>query len=362
MKPEKSNILIVDDEPANLMALRETLAYLKQNIVEVGSGEAALRAVLKHQFAVILLDIRMPGMDGFETAKLIRERKLSQKTPILFLTGVYEDVSSMFRGYALGAVDYLLKPIVPEILKSKISVFVDLYNKTRELNRQAEQLSALSAHLETVREDEKMRLARELHDEIGSQLTAVKLDLSWVHEQMKNQPSNSAALRDKIAESIKLVQGAVHSQRRIINDLRPSILDDFGIGAAIQWQAREFSSRCGIRCDVILYDDEARLDSAQSVVVYRVLQEALTNIARHARATEVHLSLSRDEDVVAMEIRDNGVGISGEDQSKPGSHGIQGMIERVRQLGGSITIAGESGKGTAIEVQLPVAHTRAAAA
>jgi signal transduction histidine kinase len=358
MKPEKSNILIVDDEPANLMALRETLADLKQNIIEVDSGEAALRAVLKHQFAVILLDIRMPGMDGFETAKLIRERKTSQQTPILFLTGVYEDVSSMFRGYALGAVDYLLKPIVPEILKSKITVFVDLYNKTRELNRQAEQLSALSAHLETVREDEKVRLARELHDEIGSQLTAVKLDLAWVYERMKDQPG---AVREKIGEVIKMVQAAVQSQRRIINDLRPSILDDFGIGAAIQWQAREFSTRNKIPCEVILYDDEARLDPAQSVAVYRVLQEALTNISRHANATEVHLSLSRDEDIVAMEIRDNGIGITTEDQIKPGSHGLQGMIERVRQLGGSITIAGEQGKGTAIEIQLPVANKRAAA-
>jgi signal transduction histidine kinase len=359
MQVEKANILIADDEPANLVALRETLADLKQNVIEVDSGEAALRAVLKQQFAAILLDIRMPGMDGFETAKLIRERKLSQQTPILFLTGVYEDVTSMFRGYALGAVDYLLKPIVPEILKSKISVFVDLYNKTQELNRQAEALSALSGHLETVREDEKMRLARELHDEIGSHLTAVKLDLSWAHEQIKNQPG---PLRDKLAESLKLVQAAVQSQRRIINDLRPSILDDFGIGAAIQWQAREFSVRYKIACDVVLYDDEAKLDPAQSVAVYRVLQEALTNIARHAKATEVHLSLSRDDDVVAMEIRDNGVGISEADRNKIGSHGIQGMIERVRQLGGSITIAGERGKGTAIEIQLPVARTRAAAA
>jgi signal transduction histidine kinase len=358
MKSEKAKILIVDDEPANLMALRETLADLKQNIVEADSGEAALRAVLKHQFAVILLDIRMPGMDGFETAKLIRERKTSQQTPILFLTGVYEDVSSMFRGYALGAVDYLLKPIVPEILKSKISVFVDLYNKTRELNRQAEQLSALSAHLETVREDEKIRLARELHDEIGSHLTAVKLDLAWVHERLKDQPG---PMREKVGEAMELVQVVVQSQRRIINDLRPSILDDFGIGAAIQWQAREFTSRHKIPCEVILYDDEARLEPAQSVTVYRVLQEALTNIARHANATEVHLSLSRDDDVVAMEIRDNGIGITPEDHMKPGSHGLQGMMERVRQLGGSITIAGEPGKGTAIEIQLPVVKRAAVA-
>ncbi|MGH8727384.1 MAG: ATP-binding response regulator [Burkholderiales bacterium] len=354
----KANILIADDEPGNRMALSETLADLKQNIIAVESGEAALRAVLKNQFAVILLDIRMPGLDGFETAKLIRERKLSQQTPILFLTGVYEDVASMFRGYALGAVDYLLKPIVPEILRSKISVFVDLYNKTQELNAQAEALSALSAHLETVREDEKMRLARELHDEIGSLLTAVKLDLAWAHEQMKKQPEIA---HYKIGDCIRLVNTAVQSQRRIINDLRPSILDDFGIGAAIQWQAREFSSRNKIRCDVILYDDEARLDPAQSVAVYRVLQEALTNISRHSKATEVHLSLSRDDEVVAMEIRDNGVGITAEDQIKAGSHGIQGMMERVRQLGGSITIAGERGKGTAIEIQLPVARDAAAA-
>lgn len=139
--PEKANILIVDDEPNNLFALQEILADLEQNIILARSGEEALRYVLENNFAVILLDIRMPGLDGFETASLIRQRKSSSKTPIIFLTGVYEDVTSMFRGYEIGAADYILKPVVPEVLKSKITIFVDLYNKTAELNRQKDNLS-----------------------------------------------------------------------------------------------------------------------------------------------------------------------------------------------------------------------------
>jgi diguanylate cyclase (GGDEF)-like protein/PAS domain S-box-containing protein len=136
----KANILIVDDEPSNLFAIREILSDLNQNLILAKSGEEALRYALEYNFAVILLDIRMPGLDGFETASLIRQRQSLKQTPIIFLTGVYEDVTSMFRGYEIGAADYILKPVVPAILKSKISVFVDLHQKTAELKRQKDSL------------------------------------------------------------------------------------------------------------------------------------------------------------------------------------------------------------------------------
>src|SRR5262245_1787440 len=126
-------ILAVDDDAKTLMALTELLGGAGQAVVTARSGGEALRCVLKQDFAVILLDARMPGVDGFETARLIRERERSRSTPIIFLTGAYEDLSSMFRGYEAGAVDYLVKPLVPEVLKSKIAVFVELYNKNERL-------------------------------------------------------------------------------------------------------------------------------------------------------------------------------------------------------------------------------------
>ncbi|MBV8030692.1 MAG: response regulator, partial [Betaproteobacteria bacterium] len=127
--PARAKILVVDDEPKSLYALQELLGALGQELLVAQSGEEALKLALKHDFAVILLDVRMPGMDGFETARMIRGRERSSQTPIIFLTAHADEMNSMFRGYAVGAVDYLTKPVVPEVLKSKVSIFVELHMK-----------------------------------------------------------------------------------------------------------------------------------------------------------------------------------------------------------------------------------------
>ncbi len=148
MEPDgKVNILLVDDHPENLLALEAVLDSLDQTLVRANSGEEALRRLLKQDFALILLDVQMPGMDGFETAALIRERRRSQSTPIIFLTAFNKNDAHVFKGYSLGAVDYLLKPFDPEILKSKVTVFVDLFKKTELLKRQATQLEATNTEL-----------------------------------------------------------------------------------------------------------------------------------------------------------------------------------------------------------------------
>lgn len=144
---EKVNVLMVDDHPENLLALEAILESLGQNLVKAHSGEEALRCLLNRDFAVILLDVQMPGMDGFETATLIRQRQRSRHTPIIFLTAFSTSDSFVFKGYSKGAVDYLLKPIDPEILKSKVAVFIDLFQKNQEVKKQAEQLAAINAEL-----------------------------------------------------------------------------------------------------------------------------------------------------------------------------------------------------------------------
>ncbi|HEY9872100.1 MAG TPA: response regulator [Candidatus Obscuribacterales bacterium] len=153
MQPEpKANVLLVDDHPENLLALEAILSRLGQNLVQAPSGEEALRCLLNQDFAVILLDVQMPGMDGFETAELIRSRERSRHTPIIFLTAFSSNDKVVSKGYSLGAVDYLHKPIEPEILLSKVTVFVDLFNKTEEVKRQATQLAAVNAELRTSEE------------------------------------------------------------------------------------------------------------------------------------------------------------------------------------------------------------------
>src|SRR5437588_1482416 len=140
---DKANILVVDDLPDNLLVMRSVLEELGQNVLTARSGEEALRRVLEHEFAVILLDVNMPGMDGFETAALIRRRKRSAHTPIIFITAFADEMHTA-EGYSLGAVDYILSPVVPEILRTKVKVFVDLFRMTEQVRRQADERVALA--------------------------------------------------------------------------------------------------------------------------------------------------------------------------------------------------------------------------
>jgi two-component system sensor histidine kinase UhpB len=224
-----------------------------------------------------------------------------------------------------------------------------------EIERSREELRALSRHLQTVREEEKARIAREVHDELGSTLTALKMDLDMLGEKLRDAPD---PLRQKRAEMDKLVEAAVAATRRIVTDLRPSILDDLGLSAALQWQAAEFAKHSDTRVhvDVAATDQQPSRDVA--LAVFRIFQETLTNVARHAKATEVWVSFGATADAFVLQIRDNGTGLSAEDLGKPASHGIRGMRERARQVGGDVTVASQPGSGTTVVISVP--RTRSA--
>ncbi len=363
--PLKCNVLIVEDDPHVLLALRELLDGPDRNIVVAESGDAALRCVLKADFAVILLDVNMPDMDGFATAGLIRSREGSRNTPIIFLTGADEDAFSSFRGYEVGAVDYLVKPIVPEVLRSKISVFIDLcrYNAalTREiaerraieedLRKAEERLRAYAAHVEYVREDERTRIAREVHDELGQSLTGLKMDLSWLEKRLPED--SEAAAAGRLKSMFRRVDTTIQSVRRISSALRPQVLDDVGLIATLKWQAKEFQVRTGIRCNVELPAEELALDQARSTAAFRILQEALANVARHAGATRVDISLRVHIDHFILKIADNGRGVSEVELHSPKSLGLLGIRERAFLLGGSVDIESKVGKGTTVTLSIP---------
>jgi signal transduction histidine kinase len=361
----RANILIVDDDRRNLTALQELLQDLEQNLVLANSGEQALRCALKDDFAVILLDARMPGVDGFETARLIRQRERSRHTPIIFLTGAYEDLPSMFRGYEAGAVDYLVKPLVPEALKSKVSVFVELYNKNavlaaeiaerkqaeEQLRESQENLRALAARMESVREEERTRIAREIHDELGQSLTGLKMDLTWLTSRL---PKDQKSLLSKTKSIFRLIDDTIRSVRRISAGLRPEVLDEVGLAAAIGWQARDFQKRTGIRCKVAVPADNAGLDHERSTAVFRIFQELLTNVARHSGATRVDVAVRLDEGKLVLEVQDNGKGISKAELDGSKSLGLLGIRERASLFGGDVAITGTRGQGTRVTISIPL--------
>jgi signal transduction histidine kinase len=345
----QAKILVVDDEPKSLYALQELLSSLGQDLMVAQSGEEALKLALKHDFAVILLDVRMPGIDGFETAKMIRGRERSKQTPIIFLTAQADEMNSMFRGYAVGAVDYLMKPVVPEVLKSKVAIFVELHMKSERLRESEDKLRRLAAHLISVREEERAHIAREIHDELGQVLTGIKMEVGWLAKRLKEP-----ALLEKTDSMSKLIDSTVQTVRKIATGLRPEMLDDMGLIAAVGWQAKDFQKRTGIRCRTKLPPEGTKLDLDVSTTAFRIFQEILTNVARHSRATRVDIDLAVTEELLKLEVADNGVGIPDSDLNGRKSLGLLGMQERALLFGGTVRISGTPGHGTGVSVQIPI--------
>lgn len=220
-----------------------------------------------------------------------------------------------------------------------------------ELKRSREQLRNLSAHLQSAREKERMYIAREIHDELGQTLTALKMDLSWLNSKI---PKDQKSLLLKTRTMSDLIDTAVKTVQRVSTELRPGLLDDLGLTAAIEWQTDEFKQRTGIQCELYLDSEDVMVIQDISTALYRILQEALTNIVRHANATIVKVSFKKKAGKVELEVRDNGKGITEEQISNPKSFGLIGIQERVYLLGGEVHIIGIYGKGTTITVNIPL--------
>ncbi|MGH7595821.1 MAG: response regulator [bacterium] len=559
---EKVNILLVDDQPGKLLACQAILEELCENLVLARSGREALQWLLKEEFALILLDVIMPDMDGFETATLIRQHPRLEQTPIIFLTAYSTSDFDRLKGYELGAVDYVFVPVVPEVLRAKVAVFVELYRKRRELedlNRtleqrvmerttqleninleleleiderkrgeaeiltlnaglerrvlertaqleaanqelhdeiaerkrieevlshqtsilqsildsmadavivvdaegklllfnpaaeqihgisstngasddamghyglylpdmvtpypaerlplarvlrgeaadaieifvrhpqarkgiwvsanarplngddgvlqggvavirditesklaeqelrnSREQLRNLSVYLESVREEERTHIAREIHDELGQVMTALKMDLSWLSKRL---PKEHEPLLEKTKSMSKLIDMTVQTVQRISAELRPGLLDDLGLVAAIEWQTGQFRERTGIECEAALDLDGVNLDRERSTMFFRILQEALTNVVRHAQATKVKIDLTKRGRKLLLKVRDNGKGITNNQVYETKSLGLIGMRERAHHFRGNVKIKGIQNKGTILLVSMPL--------
>src|SRR5262249_6775845 len=210
------------------------------------------------------------------------------------------------------------------------------------------QLRDFAARLDTVREEERTRVARELHDEVGQLLTILKLDLSWVQGRL-----GRSDLRKKMKAIIAHVDDTIGRVRRISADLRPSILYDLGLGPAIEWQASEIQKSSGIRTQVISDADSARLPKEAAAATFRVVQEALTNVIRHAKATRVRVTLRSQEHALLISIEDNGKGMTDAQIKDVKSLGIVGMKERIARIGGVFNIFSEPDKGTRLDMIIP---------
>jgi len=226
-----------------------------------------------------------------------------------------------------------------------------------QLRSSREQLRALSAHLQFIREEERSRIAREVHDELGQVLTALKMDLSLLNHKLLESSAvlPRKMLYEEIRSMSKKVDSTIKSVRKIVTELRPEVLDHLGLKSAIEWQAQEFQARSGVDCKLDPHMESIEMDDRDGeTAIFRILQEALTNIARHSGATKVEIFLKKQNGEITMEVRDNGRGISEADLTKSRSFGLLGMRERALFLGGDVEVKGNPGFGTSVKVQIPV--------
>jgi PAS domain S-box-containing protein len=235
--------------------------------------------------------------------------------------------------------------------------FKDISERKRtekELIQSRRRLRELASHLESAREMERTRIAREIHDELGQSLTALKMELHWC---LKRLPKDDEKLLDKAKTLLKLVDANVHLVQRISSELRPGLLDNLGLSAAMEWQTGQFQDRTGISCDIICEPNEIVLDHTRSTALFRIFQETLTNIIRHADATRVEIALRAKDGDVELTVTDNGKGITEQEISDPKSFGLMGINERVYSLGGSVVISGSKDEGTTVRVNVPAGRS-----
>jgi signal transduction histidine kinase len=348
---KKVNILMVDDQPAKLLSYEVILSGLDENLIKATSGKEALEQLLNHDIAVVLLDVSMPELGGFELAGMIRQHPRFQQTAIIFISAVHMTDRDRLAGYESGGVDYISVPVIPELLRAKVRLFADLHRQAWQLGELNRELRLLSSRLLAAQDAERRRIARELHDGLGQELCAAKIALERILAQ------DTMHFRDSVTEAMTTVDRAIQQVRSISHLLHPPLLDEVGLASALRWYLEGLTKRSGIESSLDLQPlDFPRLASDLETAVFRVIQECLTNVFRHSNARQVWVTLAQRESQLAITVRDDGKGIGREiTEFRPDSVGvgIGGMRQRVKEFGGEVRLK-NANPGTVVEVVMPL--------
>ncbi len=372
---ERGGVLIVDDTPSKLMALGAIVSGMDLEIVTATSGEQALHQLLKRDFAVILLDVNMPVMDGFETATLIRSRPRSEHTPIIFVTAEANSEAERISGYTLGAVDFIYSPISPEILRAKVRVFVDIFYLQRQVllhNQQLESLVAqrtrdlaatnarltlemaerrnLEINLVRVSEEQRRVIGCELHDGLGQQLVSLSLLTASLQQQLTHRAQPEANAAQRIVE---LINEAAVMTRSVARGLYPAALEYGGLSAALEYLVN--NARSLDKMDYVLnVGPEVQVhDPLVAINLYRIAQEAISNALKYSQAGLMRIDLAQVDGKIRLTLSDDGIGIDPSRLGPSKGLGMHSMQYRASLLGGSIKIESNAQQGTTITVTYP---------
>lgn len=385
LSPEREtvSILLVDDRPDKLLALESVISTLGQTIVKASSGKEALRRLLHQDFAVILLDINMPGMDGFETASLIRQRQNSEHTPIIFVTGISDTDTHVSRGYSLGAVDYILTPVLPDVLRTKVAVFVELHKKTQQIKQQADSLRRAHDELEVRVRERTTELAganaalkvevavrRQAEGKVRESLQEKEVLLKEIHHRVKNNLQVVSSLLRLQAAGIKDEATAAlfyESQTRVRSmALIHEELYQAGNLARVDFAsylrrllpdlARSYRADAVENVDLKIEAMDVSLPVDRAIPCGLIVNELITNALKHAfpngRQGSIQVRLAAQNQQTTLTVRDDGAGFPRDvDFRQSRSLGLQLVCTLANQLGGTISL--ERDNGTEFVINFP---------
>ncbi len=339
-----------NDEDHALVAVHLRRGGIHAELQRV-ENEAELSTAMGREWDLILSDYNLPGYSGL--AALDKVRAMGKLVPFILVSGeIGEDIA--VQAMRNGANDYLLKSNLARLAPAALLAIEA--NRTRiakqradlALSRSRQQLRELAQHLQTSIEQERAAIAREIHDDVGGALTAVKFDLAWIARH-----AASPEIAERVQQALESVAHAHEASQRIMHNLRPAILEQ-GLVAALQWMTDRFAKRTGLAVEFRTSHDSLLLATGVPLVAYRFAQEALTNVSKHAHASRVSVDVSQAGGVLSIEVTDNGRGLQAEDLAKTRSFGLRGLHERAETVGGWVDISSTPGSGTSLILSVPL--------
>lgn len=369
-EPEKVNILLVDDRPDGLLTLEAVLQCPEYNLISAVSGREALGYLDHYNFAVVLLDVQMPDLDGFETARLMKQHKGCANLPVIFITAINKDLEHVYEGYEAGAVDYLFKPFDASILRSKVSIFVELYKKNKKIEEQSKLLLQktleLSVTNETLRYEmeqrvraqreilevsgrEQKRIGQDLHDGLAQSLAALAL-LGKVLAQ-KLASKNLAEETQDALELVDMSKKGIDEAKSLSRGFYPIELERSGFFPAIKDLIINTERIFGISCRFDFDEAIEITDESVATHVYRILQESIHNSIKHGKCKHVTISIFGSKDAITFSVQDDGVGMN-KSKSNEGM-GLRIMSYRAKMIGATLSINEAREGGTVMVCKLP---------
>jgi two-component system, sensor histidine kinase and response regulator len=344
----KGDILIVDDTPDNLRLLSAMLTKQNYEVRSVKSGTAALMGVQGQPPDLILLDINMPGMSGYEVCQQLKENSQTQDIPVIFISALNE-VFDKVQAFSVGGVDYISKPFQVKEVLVRVENQLKLRRLQLQLQKALEQERALNQRIEELATlEERNRIARDIHDSLGHALVALNIQMESALALWQDAPEQAYSL---LVEAKQLGSNALQAVRQSVSDIRSGPLQGQLLEEAIAALVKELHHTTGVMPEYQIQLSHP-LSNQISTVVYRIIQEGLTNICKHANATAVEIQLQSTRMGLSLTVKDNGSGFQ-VDANRTG-FGLQGMRERVTALGGDLNIASQPGAGCCITASFPI--------